>query len=217
MSTASQSSTFTPATFAAAQASEPARRRWTRAEYHFLGEQGLFQDQRVELIDGEIILLSPRSPQHAYGSEAIRRLLDRAFGDDYWVRFHGPLTHGEDSEPEPDICVVRGSLDHFARAHPTTSLLIVEVSQSSLQYDKRTKQHLYASMSVPEYWILDLIHRQLMVHRDPQLDDAVRFGHSYASVTVIGDAGSVSPLAKPEATLAVAAMLPPKQSPPENE
>jgi Uma2 family endonuclease len=118
---------------------EPTRKRWTREEYHRLGEQGWFQDQRVELIDGEIIILSPQSPQHVVGAERVRRVLERVFGDQYYVRHQGPMMHGDFSEPEPDVSVVRGSFEDYSKSHPTVSLLIVEVSRSSLKYDTQTK------------------------------------------------------------------------------
>ncbi|MCC6493537.1 MAG: Uma2 family endonuclease, partial [Pirellulales bacterium] len=122
-----------------------------------MGEQGWFEGQRVELIDGEIILLSPQSPQHCNASERVRRLRDKAFGEQYWVRRQAPIVHGEYSEPEPDVCVVRGSLNDFAESHPASSLLIVEVSLSSIKYDYSIKHSLYASMGLQEYWILDLV------------------------------------------------------------
>jgi len=209
MSTVSYPTLVAPAIqVPAVRVPEPGRKRWTREEYHRLGEQGWFQDQRVELIDGDIILLSPQSPQHAAGSHLVWRLLEREFGDEYWVRHHLPATHGDYSEPEPDVSVIRGSVRDFVAVHPTTAILIVEVSRSSLKYDKQTKQHLYACMGVPEYWVLDLIHRQLLVHRDPIPDTTATFGHRYQSIAVIGEGGIVSPLEKPGAILKVADMLP---------
>lgn len=187
---------------------EPTRKRWTREEYYRLAEQGWFQNQRVELIDGEIIALSPQSPQHMVAAELVRRVLVRTFSDGYWVRHQGALVQGDFSEPEPDIAVVRGELEDFSTRHPTSSSLIVEVSRTSLAYDKNRKLHLYASMGVPEYWILDLNNRQLLVHREPKADASAPFGYSYGSAITLSESDSVSPLEKPEATIAVAAMLP---------
>jgi Uma2 family endonuclease len=140
----------------------------------------------------------------------VRRILDRIFGEKYWVRHQAPIVHGDYSEPEPDICVVRGTIDDFSAEHPTASKLIVEVSYTSLNYDKNTKHSLYASMVVPDFWILDLVHRQLIVHREPRPDTALRFGYGYSSVAVLGEAEQVAPLEKPHALIAVAEMLPPK-------
>jgi Uma2 family endonuclease len=188
---------------------EPTRKRWTREEYYRLGEQGWFSGQRVELIDGEIIILSPQSPQHVFATDLVREALVRIFGDQYWVRYHAPLPHGDFSEPEPDLSVVKGPALKYATAHPTTSLLLVEVSRSSLRYDKNRKLHLYAAMGVPEYWILDLNGRQLMVHRHPEADASAPFGYAYASVQTIAEPGAISPMEKPNAVLAVAELLPP--------
>lgn len=187
---------------------EPTRKRWTREEYYRLAEQGWFQNQRVELIDGEIVQLSPQSPQHVVAAELVRRILDRTFGNEYWVRHQSSLVHGDYSEPEPDIAVVRGGVEDFNTHHPTSSILVVEVSRTSLSYDKNRKLHLYANMGVPEYWILDLNSRQLLVYREPQADASAPFGYSYGTAITLNESQTVSPLEKPSATIAVAAMLP---------
>lgn len=190
----------------------PTPKRWTREEYHRLDEQGWFQNQRVELIDGEIILLSSQSPQHAYAAELVRRLLAKAFEPDDWVRTSTPVTHGECSEPEPDLCVVRGPMNEFRARHPSTAALIVEISRSSLQYDRTTKQRLYASMGVPDYWVLDVDHRQLIVHRTPTQTTAGQTCE-YQDVMIVGETGSLAPLEKPDVSFAVADMLPPAELP----
>jgi Uma2 family endonuclease len=187
---------------------EPTRKRWTREEYYRLAEQGWFQNQRVELIDGEIIEISPQSPQHMVAAELVRRILEQTFGDKYWVRHQGSLVHGEFSEPEPDIAVVHGEVKDFSAQHPTSSSLIVEVSRTSLSYDKNRKLHLYASMGVPEYWILDLNNRQLLVYREPKADSTAPFGHTYDSVATLAATDSIAPLEKPNAPISIAAMLP---------
>lgn len=186
---------------------EPTRKRWTREEYYRLAEQGWFQNQRVELIDGEIIQLSPPSPPHSFSSDEIRDIFQSIFGDGYWVRMQLPLSYGDYSQPEPDVSVVRGSRKDFQRAHPKSAVLVVEVSRTSLDYDKKTKPQLYAAMGVPEYWVLDLVHRQLIVHRHPQGDESDA-GSRYGSVTVLNEADSVAPLEKPTASIAIGAMLP---------
>lgn len=187
---------------------EPTRKRWTREEYYRLAEQGWFLNQRVELIDGEIVQLSPQSPQHSSGSDKIRALLQQIFGDAYWVRVHSPLKHGDFSEPEPDVSVVRGTLEENEDEHPTTAVLVVEVSRTSLKYDKTTKSLLYAAMAIPEYWVLDLANRNLIAHRDPVADQSNSFGSRYASIVVLGEEDSVSPLGAPAASIPIRDMLP---------
>ena len=189
---------------------EPTRKRWTREEYYRLAEQGWFQNQRVELIDGEIIQLSPPSPQHAFSSDEIRDLLQQIFGDGYWVRMQLPLSYGNHSEPEPDVSIVRGTRKDYQESHPSTAVLVVEVSRTSLDYDKKTKPQLYAAMAIPEYWILDLVHRQLIVHRQPRPDERSNTGSRYASVAILNEEESVTSLEKPDRPLAISQMLPRK-------
>lgn len=186
---------------------EPTRKRWTREEYYRLAEQGWFLNQRVELIDGEIIQLSPPSPPHSFSSDEIRDIFQSIFGDGYWVRMQLPLSYGDYSQPEPDVSVVRGSRKDYQKAHPKTAVLVVEVSRTSLDYDRKTKPQLYAAMGVPEYWVLDLAHRQLIVHRQPVRDES-NSGSRYGSVSVLNEEESVASLEKPAASIAISAMLP---------
>jgi len=188
----------------------PQAKRWTREEYYRLAEQGWFRDQRVELIAGEIIVLSPQSHSHYSSIERVRRLLDAAFGVGYWIRPQGPVARDEHTEPEPDLCVVQGSLEDFDD-HPTASVLMMEINKTSLAYDTTTKAHLYASMGVPDYWVLDLQNRQLLVYRQPVEESEAPFGFRYAQVETIAADGQVSPLEKPDAKLAIADMLPPQK------
>ena len=188
----------------------PRIKRWTREEYYRLYELGWFRDERVELIKGDIILMSPQSPEHYKSMERIRRLLVSVFGDEYWIRMQGPISCDELSEPEPDLCVVRGGIDDFEQ-HPTHAQLIVEISKTSLNFDRTAKLSLYASMNILDYWILDLENRQLLVHRSPVEDSQSQFGFRYDDVVTVGSEGQVSPLEKPTSMLAVAQMLPPEK------
>jgi Uma2 family endonuclease len=184
---------------------EPTRKRWTREEYYRLAEQGWFQNQRVELIDGEIIQLSPPSPPHSVAVELVDDVLKRIFLDGY---SQTSVVHGNYSQPEPDLAVVRGNIRDYVNEHPKTAVLIVEVSRTSLAYDKNRKLHLYASMGVPEYWILDLNSRQLLVYRGPTAEESAPFGFLYATAMTLSESELVSPLEKPAAKIAVSATLP---------
>ncbi|TWT87122.1 hypothetical protein Mal64_26570 [Pseudobythopirellula maris] len=186
-------------------------KRWTREEYHLLAEQGWFVDKRVELIDGEIIELSPQSEEHFFGIDNLRSLLEKAFGEAYWVRSQASVAASEHSEPEPDVAVIEGPR-RVMDDHPTTALLAVEVSKTTQSYDKGAKADLYASTGTHDYWVLDLVRRELVVHRQPTQNGESRFGWRYAQLTVIPETGEVSPLALPGATLRVAEMLPPSQA-----
>jgi Uma2 family endonuclease len=187
---------------------EPTRKRWTREEYYRLAEQGWFQNQRVELIDGEIIQLSPPSPPHSVAVELVSDVLRKIFLEGYSLRHQTSVVHGNYSQPEPDFAVVRGNIRDYVNEHPKTAVLIVEVSRTSLAYDKNRKLHLYASMGVPEYWILDLNSRRLLVYREPVAEASAPFGFSYATAMTLSEAETVSPLEKPNAPISVAAMLP---------
>lgn len=187
----------------------PRAKRWTREEYHRLGEQGFFNDQRVELVNGEILVLTPQSSQHSFVIAKLQRLLEGIFTDNYWVRTQLPIQMGGNQEPEPDVSVVQGRLEEFVEHHPSTAQLIVEVSFSTLEFDQHVKSHLYATAGVPDYWVLDLVNRQLLVFREPVADESADLGHRYAKVETIAADGQVSPLEKADARLAVAGMLPP--------
>ncbi|HEU5258119.1 MAG TPA: Uma2 family endonuclease, partial [Vicinamibacterales bacterium] len=156
-------------------------RRWTRSEYERMTEAGvLTENDRVELIGGEILTVTPQKSPHATGvvlaSEALRRVLT----PDLHVRTQLPLALGDDSEPEPDVAVVRGSLRDYLNAHPRSAVLIVEISDSALAFDRHVKASLYARERVAEYWMVNLVESVVEVYRDPTEDSSARFGWAYA-------------------------------------
>ncbi len=187
---------------------EPRVKQWTRAEYYRLDELGWFRNERVELVDGEILVMSPQSPEHYLALERICRCLEKVFGEKYWIRSQGPVTQGDYNEPELDVCVVRGPPEEY-RNHPTSAFLVIEVSKTSLMFDKTIKQSLYAGMDVPDYWVLDLEHGQLLVYRDPIADESAPFGHRYRQVDTLASDSLISPLENPNVTILIADMLPP--------
>lgn len=188
----------------------PRAKRWSREEYYRLGEQGWFHDQRVELINGELIVLTPQSYAHANSIHLIFNQLSNVFGTKFSVRMQVPLLGGTNTEPEPDISVVPGSWQDYTD-HPQTAVLVVEVSNTSLEFDLNTKSHLYASMAVPDYWVLDLENRQLHLHREPIADEAAPFNHRYQQIKIISVDSQIAPLEKPDAAIAVVDILPPKK------
>jgi Uma2 family endonuclease len=186
---------------------EPTTRRWRRDEYYRMAEAGLFDGQRVELIDGEILVLPPMKNAHAVGIGLVQAALQAAFGPGYWVRLQGPLSLTPTSEPEPDVAVVPGGPRDFTD-HPSTALLVVEVSDTSLSYDRGRKASLYASAGIADYWVLNLTDRQLEVFRRPQSDTAQPFAFRYADAAVLPDTAAVTPLAAAQASVRVADLLP---------
>ncbi len=173
-----------------------------------MGEIGLFQDRRVELIDGEIVHMSPPLSLHSGTVGMVERLLLAAFGGEYWVRTQMPLRLHADSEPEPDLAVVEGEPRSYLKDHPKCALLVVEVSESSLAFDRGPKGSLYASAGIADYWIVNLIDHCLDVYRNPIADPAAAFGSRYAAHQKLCPGDRVAPLAKSEARLAVADLRP---------
>ncbi|MCS6831334.1 MAG: Uma2 family endonuclease [bacterium] len=182
---------------------EISRRRFTREEYHRLGELGFFRGERVELIEGDIVRMSPVSPLHGEVVTLIAETLWNLFGKGYRVRVQQPLAIG-DSEPEPDIAVVAGKPGDYREAHPTTALLVVEVAQTSVEYDREVKAPLYARAGVPEYWIVNLDEGCIEVYRDPA---PLGEGYAYRSRRLYTRGEQIAPLQKPEATVKVEELL----------
>lgn len=182
--------------------------RWTREEYYQMSEAGVFTGKRVMLIDGEVLAMVPQNEPHANGITATAYCLATAF-DPSAVTFRqqSPLDLGQTSDPEPDVAVVTGNPLRRPNSRPTTALLVVEVSDRSLAYDTGDKASLYAAGGIADYWVLDLVHRRLLVFRDPRPDTAARFGHSYHAVTTHVPGDTVAPLAAAGAAVNVADLL----------
>jgi len=190
-------------------AAAPHPRLWTREEYYKMAEAGVFQPgERVELIGGRIVAMSPQNSPHFTAICLVEDALRMIFSAGYVVRVQGPLDLSPASQPEPDIAVVRGSVRDHAHAHPTTALLVVEVSESSLAFDRGEKASLYASASIPEYWVMNLLDRRLEVYRDPVPMTGQIYGYGYRSCTHHFAADTVVPLAAPQGAIKVVALLP---------
>jgi Uma2 family endonuclease len=179
-------------------------RRFSKPEYYRLSELGFFRGQRVELIEGHIMVLSPQNAPHSGTVAVVLRVLRGVFGPDAHVRPQMPLDLGQTTGPEPDLAVVAGREEHYLTAHPTAALLIVEVSDTTLAYDRHRKGSLYARAGVPDYWVVNLRARQVEVYRAP-IPDAL---HRYSSRTDLLPPATVSPLALPQVAIPVADLLP---------
>jgi Uma2 family endonuclease len=183
-------------------------RRWRRVEYDRLVELGMFDGERLELLDGRLVVREPQKSPHAATVAQGAEVLRVAFGAGWHVRVQAPVALDDDSEPEPDVAVVAGVPRDYVTAHPSTPALVVEVADSSLRLDRRFKSHLYARAGLPEYWIVNLIDRVIEVHRVPQRAADERDGWVYRSVTVLRPPETVTPLAAPHARIPVADLLP---------
>ena len=191
----------------------PRRRIWTCEEYERAAELGLFRpEERLELIAGDIVATVPHTPPHAAGICLSKNVLNRIFTEGYDVRSQLPLAIGNWSEPEPDIAVVTGSIRDYETQHPTTAVLVVEVADTTLRFDRTTKSALYAQAGIPEYWILALKNRTLIAYRNPAPMSVQPLGYSYQTVRTLAETETISPLAAPKAFLAVADLLPHSRS-----
>jgi Uma2 family endonuclease len=138
----------------------------------------------------------------------VQRALSRAFGEGWTVRPQGPIALDDDSEPEPDVAVVRGELRDYATAHPSDPVLVVEVALTSHAYDREHKSSLYARAGRPEYWIVDLVERVLEVRLEPSPAPPAPYGWDYRVVHVYRPGEAVAPLAAPAARIPVVDLLP---------
>jgi len=169
------------------------RHRLTATEYRRMGEVGILRaDARVELIEGEIIDMTPTGSRHAGVVRHIARLFERAIGDSAVVSIQSPVSLSDRSEPEPDIALLSPRADFYKSAHPRPSdvLLIVEVADASLRYDRQVKVPLYARHGVTEVWIVDLERNVLTQYRDPE-------GERYRTATSLAELAAVELAALP--------------------
>jgi Uma2 family endonuclease len=171
---------------------------FSAVEYHRLGEVGLFhEDDPVELLNGEIIIMSPIGVKHATMVKRLNRLFNRLFRDKAIVSIQDPLALNEMSEPEPDVMLLKPREDCYAEHHPRPSdvLLLIEVSDTTLAHDQEKKIPAYASAGIIEVWLIDVQSKTLTIYTEPNPQG------SYAKVTPQTVNTPFSPTAFPEATL----------------
>jgi Uma2 family endonuclease len=183
-------------------------RRWRRPEYDRLVQLGIFVGERLELLDGALVVREPQGSRHAAIVGQVGQVLRGAFGEGWHVRLQAPLALDDESEPEPDVAVVTGSYRDYVDAHPSRAALVVEVADTSLRLDRRVKASLYARGRLSEYWIVDLVDNAVEVYRDPRPTVDTTHGWAYRSVDVLRPPAVLSPLAAPGAHLAIADLLP---------
>ena len=180
----------------------PPVHHWTREEYERMAEVGVFAPgTRLELLDGEIIELSAQGALHVTATQLVAEALRQRLPAGYLVRVQAPIALDERSEPEPDLCVVRGVPRDYATAHPTRALLVIEVADSTLEYDRTAKAAAYARNGIPEYWILNVRGRVLEVLTRPG-------PAGYGAKAVVPARGRIRSETLPSLALAVADLLP---------
>ena len=180
-----------------------ARRPITVAEFLRMGEVGILGPRdRVELIEGELIAMSPIGSEHAGAVNALTRRLVQVVGERGIVAVQNPVRLDDLSEPQPDFAVLKPRSDDYRKATPRPGevLLIIEVADSSLSYDRGVKRSLYARHGIPEFWIVNLTAGEVEVCRAPS-------GDSYASVSRVGREGTLEPELLPGVAIPVAVLL----------
>jgi len=176
--------------------------KWTLDEYHRMIEVGLLDDRQVELLNGEIIEMSPEGPEHAQGSTDTADYLRSLLGDRAVVRDAKPITlPSSNSEPEPNVAIVQPlrALYRSRHPHPENIFWLIEYSNTSLTKDTNIKRKAYAAAGIQEYWVMDLQNRQLKVFRNPDQ------GNYQTETTVT--TGEICPLAFPDISVSVQRLL----------
>jgi Uma2 family endonuclease len=169
-----------------------------RQEYDQLVALGAFADERIELLEGQLVPMSPIGPPHSGSVQELTMLLVPALVGRAIVRIQSPFAALDSSEPEPDVAVV--PVGDYHREHASEAYLIIEVAQSSLPRDRGQKQRIYARAGVPEYWIVNVEGRSVEVHREPGPE-------GYAIREVVGYEGSLAPRAFPDVVVEVRQIL----------
>lgn len=175
----------------------PPRFRWD--QYEQMIASGALNGSRTMFIDGELIQMSPMYEPHCAGVSLAMHELQRIFGTGLYIRIQMPLRQGN-HDPEPDLCVVTGGPKTYKKM-PTLALLVIEVADSSFRYDTTRKAEIYAAAGTPDYWVLDVEARRLLVFRDPE-------PAGYRTILTFSETESVSPLAATNASTRVSDLLP---------
>jgi Uma2 family endonuclease len=176
-----------------------ARRLFTREEYHRMGEAEILKPtERIELIQGEIVEMAPIGRRHYAFVDNLTQLLIMRLAGRAIVSAQGPIALADDSEPQPDVAVYRRRAVPYKDADrgPDDALLLIEVAETSLAYDRSTKLRLYAAAGIVEYWVVDCGAEAIEVHRAPHAD-------GYRDVRRVAGAATVSPQAFPDVVLSL--------------
>jgi Uma2 family endonuclease len=181
-----------------------AKRRFTADEYERMGQAGILsEDDRVELIDGEVVAMTPIGPRHAGCVGKANKALVIAAGDSAMVHPQNPVRLGAYDEPQPDLVLLRPRSDCYTTSHPgpEDTLLILEIADSSIEYDRSVKAALYAGAGLPEYWIADLEQEVVWRYTSP-------LNGAYQRVELYRRGQSIAPQLLPACAIAVDALLP---------
>ncbi len=163
------------------------RRKFTIDEYHRLVDLGFFtENDRIELIRGEIIEMPPKRTPHSVCNSHLWKQLYELIGKQAEIRVQEPIILPSNSEPEPDVVIAKKKADNYLAAHPTAKdiILVIEISDSTLQYDRETKLPLYAEAGINNYWIVNLVDRHLEVYSNPFSANQGKFNYRNKSIVL---------------------------------
>lgn len=178
-------------------------RRITVDDYHRIAETGIFErDEHVELLDGILIEMAPIGHRHGYAARTVANLLGYALGTRAIIETNAPLALAPDSEPQPDVLVLRPPFTLYRERlpRPADALLLVEIAETSRSYDRGPKARSYAEAGIEELWVVDLVEEEVVVHRNPQAD-------GYGSRTVFRRGECVAPARFPDVSIAISDFL----------
>ena len=184
-------------------------KRFTVQDYHRLVELGfLGEDDHVELIRGELIQMAAKGTAHETCITRLLRVLPRLIGDRATIRCQSPITLSFDGEPEPDFLIVQNREDDYAMAHPTPAetLWVIEVADSSLDYDREVKLPLYAEAQIRDYWLFNLPNRYLEAYSEPSQITSGQFG--YLNRRIVPVEGTIALPPFPEQTVSLDRIFP---------
>jgi Uma2 family endonuclease len=181
---------------------DPVPFTWTRQEYEQLAETGVFGQRRVELIEGQVLQMNPMGSRHVVTLMLLARLFPKIFDERFALQYQLPLAISQDSMPEPDAAIVSGDPRDYRDGIAEKAHLVIEVSDTTLRFDRITKARIYANAQIEEYWIINLSAEQIEIHRQPL------FGSGYAEKTIAKRGEKLAPLCDPDALISVDDMLP---------
>jgi Uma2 family endonuclease len=179
------------------------RVRFSRDAYQRMFEAGVFgSTARVELLNGEIVMMSPIGPEHVAIISILNEFFASCLPNTLQCRIQAPVVLSDHSEPEPDLTIVQRHADNYRRGHPSLSdiLLIIEVAQSSRHRDLEWKRSIYAASSIAEYWVVDVDRHLVILHRGPA-------GGDYQQVEPMNVGRKIAPLCAPKCELEVALLF----------
>ena len=166
------------------------RRKFTIDEYHKLVDLGFFtENDRIELIRGEILEMAPKRTPHSVCNSLLWKQLYELIGKQVEIRVQEPISLPSNSEPEPDVVIAKKKADNYLSAHPTVEdiILVIEISDSTLKYERETKLPLYAEVGINNYWIVNLKKNHLEVYTNPFSDNKSIFNYRNKSIFLLDE------------------------------